>query len=781
VRWPRQPPSGPGLSFLAHLAVVAFLFADTLFGGRLLYFRDISLYYFPNYVFLARSLSQGVWPLWNPDCDAGAPFLMAEPLELLAVYVLGPQGALRLDPPFRIWLAMCGTTLLARSLGQSRWAAWAAGACFGLSGPVLSTLNLFELLKGVCWGPFVLVAYRGLFARPTIRRAALLGLAVALQVSTLSAEAVLQTALLALLLTPRLPDRRDLARLVSAGTLALALAMPAILGAAGLIQGTRRAGGLSPAEALAWSAHPATLAETLVPRLFGDVHTFSRLGFWGQPFFPDGYPYLLSLYLGLCVLLLVARAGPSRLHWAVGLGILLALGHYGPLEPIVSVLGRVLRTPVKHLLLSTLALCLLAGRGLDRARSGPAAGSAGWLLPGALVTAIGCWLWLLPSQATAAIGRLHPLLAEPGARLVLMSHWPEAFVRSGAMALGLGLVLWRARRFSGLCGVLAVVDLLAAGSPVNPTAPREFYELGREVREVVDKAARAGLYRFYSIGAVNTPSLKWSRAVAFRNSDVWLFSVERQSLFARTHVLDGLQGAFDEDRVGWAPPGSTLDAAARRPERFREQLPRLRLANVRWALSFAPLPEDLVRLRGAVRVPGLETRLGLYEIKDPLPRAFWVPRAELLQDDAVEARLGAPGFDPRRTVLLSGPPPAELAPGPTDSGPATVEIERLDPHSLRLRASSPPGFIVVLEGHHRDWQASGPSGPAALLRANGRYWALSTPGGEQEYLARFVPAWRPFALAGALLGLVAFALLVVSPWGARPRAAGSVGTPVRGL
>src|SRR5258708_39284906 len=82
---------------LAHLLPPLWLFGGALAQDRVPYFRDISTYYFPNWVFLARSLKQGVWPLWNPTADGGAPFLLTYPLDLLLV--LG--GAAPAPPPIR--------------------------------------------------------------------------------------------------------------------------------------------------------------------------------------------------------------------------------------------------------------------------------------------------------------------------------------------------------------------------------------------------------------------------------------------------------------------------------------------------------------------------------------------------------------------------------------------------------------------------------------------------------------------------------------------------------
>ena len=750
------------LPYLGHVLVVGCLFADTLFGGRVFYLRDVSLYYFPNYVFLARSLASGVWPLWNPGCDAGAPFLMTEPLELLLVWLLGPQAALRLDGPLHVLLAMAGTTALARRMGQSRWAAWASGASFGLSGFVLSTLNLFELCHGVCWAPWVLLAYLAVLERGGARRVAFLALAVATQISTLAAEAVLQTALFALVITPRLPTRRDLRRLAAAATLAAAMAAPAILGVLTMVAGTRRAGALSPEESLAWSAHPLTLLGVLLPRFFGDVHSFSDLGFWGQPFFPDGYPYLLSLYLGVGALLLVVQAGWSRLLGVGALGVLLALGRFGPLEPLLAVLGHVLRTPVKHLLLTDLALCLLIGAGLDRAAVVPRRRRhVFWLLPGAAVTAMGAALLLWPATVSGAVGAWMPAALFARARVVMVSQWPEAFLVSGSLALGIGLVLSRARRLAPLCGLLVVIDLAASNVALFRTAPQSFYQLRPDVRELVASAAAHGRYRFFSPGAVNTPSLRWSRDVVLRSSDVPLFGVERQGLYARTNLLDGVEAALDEDRVGWAPEGATLAPPERRPSRLVRHAFEMRLANVRWILSFAELPEGLGRELGRAKLAELRDPLRLYELAGALPRAFWVPGAEVVASQAeVERRVAAGDFDPLRVVLLTEPPPER--PGTTtEPSPPPLVFERPDPQTVRVHGVTPPGFVVVLEGYHAAWRVTAPSGALPLLRADGRYWAVPTPGGPIEITARYRPAWRPWALLIAGLGLVACVVLCV--------------------
>jgi hypothetical protein len=715
----RLKPSRSALAFLGHLAVVSLLFEAVLFRHQVFYFRDIGTYYYPNYVFLARSFAQGVWPLWNPTSDAGAPFLMANPADLLLVRLLGAEGALRFAPPLHVLLGMCGVTVLARRLAIGSMGAWAAGLFYGLSGYVLSTVNLFELHHAVSWAPWVIAAYLGYLGRPTARSAAALAAVAAIQLSTLSAEVVLQTALFALVLTSPIPRARTWVGLGLAGGLAALLTAPVSLGVRGLVEGTRRAAGFDPSVSFSWSVHPVALLDLVFPRWFGDPHSFGDVGYWGQPFFPDGYPYLVGLYLGPAVLLLAARAGKSRLWLLAALGVVLALGSFGPAAGLMTPLMRSLRSPVKFLFLSTLALCVLAGRGVERGRA-----SIGWLASA-----------LAAGLALAGFGlllarRLSPLL-DPRAGYVAKAVWPESFAVAGVLLMCLAIAVRGGPRLASAAVVLAGLDLLIVNGRLNPSAEPSFYELRPAVRAMVQRAAAQGPYRWFSYGVADSPGLTFAPAMAAQKSDVWLYYLERQSLLPRTNVLDGVDAAFDEDRVGWAPPLAALSPSERIPARYPSYHERLRLAGVRWVLSYFPLPAGLLTLRDTVEMPELARPLLLYELNQPLPRAFWAPSPE---SNAATQRAGGSN--------------------------GSVAYERLDPHTIRLRSSGLPGYVLVVEGYHRHWRVEGPEGPVAAVQANGRYCAFPTPGGDRTYTMRYEPPWRRPALGLAGLGAaVTLALL----------------------
>jgi hypothetical protein len=742
------------LPFLVHLPVVLWVFEGMLLRGRLLYFRDVGFYYYPNYVFLERALAQGVWPLWLPACDAGIPFLMTDPFDLLLVGALGAEQALRFAPPVHLLIAMCGASFLARTLGQASWGTWAAGAVFGLSGVYLSTVNLFELCHGMSWAPWVIASFLRLLEAPGPRRAALLGTLAAVLVCTLAAEVMLQTALLGLLLVLHLPPRRAYAWVLVAAALAGLLGAPALLGVSGLVEGTARAAGFSPDVSLGWSATPVGLLDMLLPRFFGNVHAFTDEGYWGQPFFPDGYPYLLSLYLGPAVLLLALRGGrgAGRLWLGATLGVLLSMGSHGPLGPLVLSLMHSFRTPVKFLFVTTLALALLAGRGLDRSTRPGAHGSPLALAPGAALLAVGLLMFRNPNLPARLFASLVPEMAGPRALQVAATAWPQDFALSGLCALLVAVCLWTGARLAPLAGLLAVLDLLMVGEGLNPSTNPAFYTLQPQVRALLDKANP--LDRFFAYGLANSPGLHANPALARRNSDIGLFYLDRQSLLPRAHLLDGLEGAFDEDRVGWAPAGSTLTPQERNPLRYSMLHSRLRLGGVHFVLSFLPLADERLTLRGTAPLPDLVEPLRLYELRDALPRAFFVAARQVIAPAATQARLQDPSFDPRSVVLLDQEPAGFEAAVPVEDQMGTVDYTRTDPHSVRVRAVTPRGFVIVLDGYDSGWRAECDGHRVPLLRAYGRYWALPTSGGEHVFTLRYAPVWREPALVACAVGLL---------------------------
>ena len=121
---------------------------------------------------------------------------------------------------------------------------------------------------------------------------------------------------------------------------------------------------------LAHSVHPFTLLQGLVAGLYGNLSNLAN-EWWGQNFFPRGFPYILSLYVGPAALglALVGARGRHPLRAPLVLlallGLVLCLGRWAGLAPAVEALRGMAGSP-------------LPGQGLlHRAPGGRAPGVAG--------------------------------------------------------------------------------------------------------------------------------------------------------------------------------------------------------------------------------------------------------------------------------------------------------------------------------------------------------------------------------------------------------------------
>ena len=344
--------------------------------------------------------------------------------------------------------AIAGTIRLARRLGMGPWGGWVTGTVYGLGGFVLSTVSLLQLFQAAAWAPWVIAAFlatvrhpdtrrrgrarrrsphsrRALWARSSCFRPRWLGI-VLLDASRRAAR------------SPGAPPRAER----PPSPCPRCARSP---GGAGSDGGSARQQGFAKAQALAFSLHPVALGETLLPKLLGDPHAFSDADDWGRGYFPEGVPYLLSIYVGLPALLLaVCARGRRKLWWLAAAGS-----------------GAFARCPrsaraaagVDRLALARPAEVRLSGspggrpaRGL-RAGAPPlskrhaAGGASGSSCP-AWRGSVSCWRCEWTRGAVrAALAAVLLLLADPRGLVAARSLWPDAWLPSAALALAAGLAL----------------------------------------------------------------------------------------------------------------------------------------------------------------------------------------------------------------------------------------------------------------------------------------------------------------------------------------------------
>lgn len=313
-------------------------------SGRSFYFRDLSRQFFPLRRFAVEGLLRGELRYWNPLLHEGVPLSLPSLSylpDLLQIFVPNEAG-------FSLLLALhvpagaLAFVALARGIGAGRLAAAGGGIVYALGGFYLSCLNLYVYLQAAAWAPLVILCLlRG--AERAGRWQAAGAVVVALALSTTGAEIVIQSIAVAAVL---LVARREPMRVARAGwsvTLGFGLAAPVFMVMRGLVTDSARGHGFPTPVVLAHSVHPLTLAQVVVGNLLGDLGNIAN-DWWGSNFFPLGFPYFLSLYLGATVLALAAVGAlhggkpRGRLVALAAIATVVCLGRWARLDTIVDAL-----------------------------------------------------------------------------------------------------------------------------------------------------------------------------------------------------------------------------------------------------------------------------------------------------------------------------------------------------------------------------------------------------------------------------------------------------------
>jgi len=340
-------------------------------------YSDLLISHWPNAAFVRHSLIEwGQIPLWNPMILSGTPFA-ADPLSGLyyppnwLAFAIGPGVAFNLLAWLHLTWAGLGTWKLSKTLGVSSGPAIVAGLAFAGMPKLIGHVGLghVSLVFAVCWTPWVLLAFDKAVERIDGKRlpsAALAG-AVLGMTFLIDPRWFLPMALLSVAYSmwrvahshkgPAAKSGswgRAASSLVVAGLMSLAIA--AILAAplAEYLSLSTRAN-LSLTESTQLSLPASNLLNVLAPEYAG----------WPE----------WQIYAGVVVLFLaiVAVAGRARGRWfwagIVGFSVALALGNITPLYGLMSTVVPgfdQLRVPPRTLFLSSFALAMLAGMGLDQ-------------------------------------------------------------------------------------------------------------------------------------------------------------------------------------------------------------------------------------------------------------------------------------------------------------------------------------------------------------------------------------------------------------------------------
>lgn len=174
------------LAVLALTALILTAFPSWLLPGQL-GLDDLSHLNAPQRMLLSWFYLHRHWPLWNPYSFAGQPFLAAGqsgPLYLpnLVFLFMPISPAMKLSYALHEWLAAFGMYLAVWHLGKRHLAALSAAIAFSTSGFLVGHLIHTQMFDAMTWLPLLFWLEIRLFSQTSVRNAAYLAAAFALEI-----------------------------------------------------------------------------------------------------------------------------------------------------------------------------------------------------------------------------------------------------------------------------------------------------------------------------------------------------------------------------------------------------------------------------------------------------------------------------------------------------------------------------------------------------------------------------------------------------------------------
>jgi hypothetical protein len=760
LRQTAPPPvrsEAPGWPLAPVLAVFGLcwlvLVAPLLFGDLTIPW-DAKAHFYPQLVFLARSLHTGESPFWTPNVFAGHPQI-ADPQSLLFSPPYLMLAALVPVPTFRqadavvyamLWLGGGALIVYCRDRGWHPAAALVTALAFAFGASAAWRIQHVGEIVSLAWFAITLT----LLDRALRGSAKVYGLAAGLtgglMVLGRDQVALLGAYILALFVLshclgaerPWISLRRAVPCLIFGliGGLAVA-ALPLLLTHELAQQSNRAVIDLLGAER--GSLHPASLLTALIPNLYGADGPLAQ--FWGPPSPIWGYTDLFlarnmgQVYVGALPVLLLLAVGvgggalwapPARFFSLALAGTLIyALGRYTPIFPLFYHLPGVdlFRRPADATFLIGALASLLAGYclhvRLSRDKGQPIFPAlAGTLLVLAVLFAAASALAMHKGMFSFAFSSILRAVGGFAAAFLLVAGL-DRLPQWGAVAA---------------VGLLMTADLALNNGPNESTAlPASTYDVLRpESANATIALLKARLAETAAPDRRDRVELAaidfhWPNASLVHELDHDLgYNPLRLKLFV------DVTGAGDQVAVPDQRQFAPLFPS------YRSKMADL--MGLRFIATGVPIETiDKTLKPGDLRFLGRTADAYVYENPRALPRVLFAARALPADFDALITTGALPDIDFTNTVLLQDPPFRGDASGGV-VGRATILSYR-NADIVIDSASNGPGYVVLNDVWHPGWQAEVDGKPAPLLRANVMFRAVAVPPGHHEVRFRF----RPFA------------------------------------
>lgn len=713
---------------------------------------DAKAEFYPQLVFLARSIHSGEWPFWAPNVFGGQPQI-ADPQSLIFSPPFLILALLNSSPAFQAADAAVFATLFCGGLGVMMFCrdrGWhPAGALLAAFVFSFGASNAWRIqhigqVMSLCW--FALSLW--LLARALDRRSLLWGLLAGVACAfmvigrdqvALLCVLVLATYVLARLFERPLGVRRFFTNFIPLGAAAvsgiLIAIIPVLLTAIFASQSNRPL--ITYEGAVAASLHPAAFFTLVSADLFGTAGPMAK--YWGPPT-PEVWHDNLALarnmadiYFGALPVIVLLAIGVVRgrlfdreirfFTIAAIFAILYALGKYTPFFQLAYMLpgADLFRRPADATFPLGAMIAIICAYLLTRLLDAEDRQTKTQLFAsfGLVCLALLSCVWIAWSK-----GRLQqastPLLIAGGSFFV------------AGFALWIMRLTWHRVNVALILVALAMTaDLAVNNGPNESTAlpPREYDVLRPDTADPTIARLMDGLQKSAAPDRrdrvdMSAVGFAWPDASLVHGFDHWL---GYNPLVLRWFA--DATGAIDHVAIPEQRKFSPLFNSYRSP--------MLNLLGVRYLATGVPIGElDKSFKPGDLVESGRTKDAYLYENPRALPRVLVATRAVAANFDEM-IRSGAwPEVDFRSTVLLEKAPTAQ---GETQAQ-TRARILFYGNTEVRVEATSNmPGWLMLHDTWHPWWTVEIDGKPAELLRANVIFRAVAIPEGRHVVTFRFKP------------------------------------------
>jgi hypothetical protein len=718
---------------VASLALIATLFfGDVWLGINNFYMRDLTRYYYPTKQILREIVYGGEFPYWNRYFSAGQP-IAANPehevfypltwLILLPSYDFGYRLLILLH----IYIGLLGMYALLRSMDLRPFPAWFGAMSFGLSGLVLSYINLLPILFCTAWLPLTCLFVRRFLLHRHPRDFAIAALFLGLQFLVAEPTTIMQTGLLIGMYAlyrgwyarPRvLKSISSVLWIALLAIAALAVGAAQVLPAIDHVHDSARSRPFDFDLVSAWSMPWSKLAELIYPNILGHISVRHVMWYWAGGLYPGmGSPFLFSIYVGLLVVALTvggALARPRGGRLVILLSLLsgiLALGSHTPLLKLLYKAGiaTTIRYPEKFAMIGVFTIIVFSAQMLDRVLAGDTIVRDGAIGFSVATTAVAGTLAIIAFTPlyNRTFMRIWGLTAGGGAtRMIALSRqdWIAAAVR-GAIVVGVLATACRIphRIWLLVAGLVVAGDLAYVTSELNPRMPRWFFQPPPVSAQF--PANRADFRLFHEADWYGTEEI----ARQFFSTGDAVYWVVRNGLFPMTATGSKLRGVIerDYDKTALLP---TVDLAesvwdVKRSGRGDWWEPFMAMSNAWYRGVYRNFDEERKRVRGDFK---RSTPIRFIETTH-YPRYYFADQIVTIRDrhDFV-GKLSNESFS--RKVAFVGQPSFVPARG-------TVRSVSESANRAVLDVDSPgQGFLVMSVTPHKYWRITvdGRSVPAVV-------------------------------------------------------------------